>query len=125
VEGLVEGDVRLVALRQALTWAYLLVVAQVVDVLTTAADMARGTIESMAATAQLLDHGGLGWMLLSKVLIAVAAGAALGLAALRTRKGVSASSITFRLALTAVQAATLGVVWAALSNVGLLSSLVP
>lgn len=117
-------DVRLVPLRQAATWALLLVAAQMVDVMTTAADMARGTIESMAATAQLLGHGGLGWMLLSKVLIAFAAGAALGLAAVRTRQGVGASQITFRLALTAVQAATLGVVWAALSNVGLLSSLI-
>ena len=116
-----EGDLRLVALRQAAIWAWLLVAAQVVDVVTTAADMARGTIESMAATAQLLEHGGLAWMLLSKVLIGFAAGAALGLAALRIRKGVRASHVTFRLALIAVQGATLGVVWAALSNVGLLS----
>jgi len=119
----VQGDVRLVALRQAVIWAYLLAVAQVVDTMTTAADMARGTIESMAATAQLLDHGGVAWMLMSKILIALAAGAALGLAAIRTRKGVGASQITFRLALIAVQGATLGVVWAALSNVGLLTSL--
>ena len=44
-------------------------------------------------------------------------------AATAGQAGVSASRITFRLAFTAVQAATIGLVWVSLSNVALLSSL--
>jgi hypothetical protein len=116
-------DVRIVAVRQAATWTSLLVAAQAIDVVTTAVDGVRGTVESMAVSAQLLDHGGLALLLGSKLLLAAGAAAALGLAALRIRQGVTPSRITFRFALTAVQAATIGLVWVSLNNVALLSSL--
>ena len=110
-------------MRQAATWTSLLVAAQAMDVLTTAVDSARGTVESMAASAQLLDQGGLALLLATKLLLAAAAAIALGLAALRIKQGVAGSRITFRFALVAVQAATIGLVWVSLSNVALLSSL--
>ncbi len=86
-------------------------------------DGARGTVESIAMSAQLLDQGGLALLLGAKLVLAGVAAAALGLAALRIKQGAGASRITFRLALTAVQAATIGLVWVSLSNVALLSSL--
>jgi len=77
----------------------------------------------MAMSALLLNGGGLALLLGAKLLLAVAAAASLALAALRIRQGVTASRITFRFALIAVQAATIGLVWVSLSNVALLSSL--
>ncbi len=115
-------DARFVAVRQAAAWTSLLVAAQAMDMVTTAVDNARGTVESMAVSAQLLNQGGLALLLGTKLLLAAAA-AALGLAALRIKRGVNPSRITFRFALTAVQAATIGLVWVSLSNVALLSSL--
>jgi len=117
------SDPRVVAVRQAATWTSLLVAAQAMDVVTTAVDSARGTVESMVVSAELLSQGGLALLLGAKLLLAVAAAAVLGLAALRIRHGVTASRITFRFALVAVQAATIGLVWVSLSNVALLSSL--
>jgi len=90
---------------------------------TSAVDMARGTVESTAATAQLLDRGGLALMLAAKLLVAGAAAAVLGLAALRIRRGAGGANITFRLALAAVQVGTIAVVWPSLNNVALLSSI--
>jgi hypothetical protein len=119
----VERDVRVVALRRAAVWAVLLAAAQAADVMTSAVDMARGTVESTAATAQLLDRGGLALMLAAKLLVAGAAAAVLGLAALRMRNGVGGTHVTFRLALAAVQAGTIAVVWTSLNNVALLSSI--
>ena len=115
-------DARFVAVRQAAAWTSLLVAAQAMDMVTTAVDNARGTVESMAVSAQLLNQGGLALLLGTKLLLAAAA-AALGLAALRIKRGVNPSRITFRFALTVVQAATIGLVWVSLSNVALLSSL--
>ncbi|SRR6266446_7550112 len=116
-------DARFVAERQAGAWTSLLLAAQDMDVVTTAVDSSRGTVESMAVSAQLLDYGGLALLLGAKLLLAAAAAAALGLAASRIKQGVAASRITFRFALMAVQAATVGLVWVSLSNVALLSSL--
>ncbi len=116
-------NARFVAARQAGAWTSLLLAAQAMDVVTTAVDSSRGTVESMAVSAQLLDHGGLALLLGAKLLLAAAAAAALGLAALRIKQGVAASRITFRFALMAVQAATIGLVWVSLSNVALLGSL--
>ena len=116
-------DARFVAVRQVAIWTSLLVAAQVMDGLTTAVDSARGTVESMAVSAQLLNQGGLTLLLGAKLVLTAAAAAVLGLAALRIRQGVPASHITFRVALTAVQAATIGLVWVSLSNVAVLSTL--
>ena len=77
----------------------------------------------MAVSAQLLDYGGIALLLGAKLLLAAAAAATVSLAALRIKQGVTASRITFRLALMAVQAATIGLVWVSLGNVALLSSL--
>src|SRR5712691_6311561 len=52
-------NARFVAARQAGAWTSLLLAAQAMDVVTTAVDSSRGTVESMAVSAQLLDHGGL------------------------------------------------------------------
>jgi len=46
----------------------------------------------------------------AKLLLAAAGAAAMGLAASRIKQGVAASRITFRFALMAVQAATVGLV---------------
>jgi hypothetical protein len=119
----VKRDVRVEALRCTAVWAVLLAAAQAADVMTSAVDMARGTVESTAATAQLLDWGGLALMLAAKLLVAGAAAAVLRPAALRVRHGAGGAHITFRLALAAVQAGTIAVVWTALNNVALLSSL--
>jgi len=61
-------------------------------------------------SAQLLDYGGLALLLGAKLLLAAAGAAAMGLAASRIKQGVAASRITFRFALMAVQAATVGLV---------------
>ena len=116
-------DARFAAVRQAATWTSLLVAAQAIDVVTTAVDSSRGTVESMAMSAHLLNQGGLALMLGAKMLLTAAAAVALGLAALRIKQGVTASRITFRFALMGVQAATIGLVWVSLSNLALLSSL--
>ena len=123
MDALQLSDPRFVAVRQAATWTSLLVAAQAMDVVTTAVDSARGTVESMAISAQLLNQGGPALLLGAKLLLAAAAALALGLAALRIKQGVTASRITFRFALMAVLAATIGLVWVSLSNVALLSSL--
>ena len=62
-------------------------------------------------------------MLAAKLLVAGAAAGVLGLAALRIRHGAGGAHITFRLALAAVQAGTIAVVWTSLSNIALLSSI--
>src|SRR6266852_6789392 len=114
-------DARLAAVRQAATWTSLLVAAQAIDVVTTAVDSSRGTVESMAMSAQLLNQGGLALLLGAKLLLTAAAALALALAALRIKQGVTASRITCQFALTAVQAATIGLVWVSVRNVALLS----
>ncbi|SRR5712691_2207124 len=116
-------NARIVAVRQTATWTSLLVAAQAIDVVTTAVDSVRGTVESMAMSAQLLNQGGFALLLGAKLLLTAAAAVALGLPALRIKQGVTASRITFRFALMAVQAATIGLLWVSLSNVALLSSL--
>jgi hypothetical protein len=123
MQTVVVRDIRLIALRQAALWAGLLAAAQATDVVTSGVDMARGTIEATAATALLPDRGGLALMLVAKLIVAGAAAAALVLAALRVRRDAGASHLTFRVALVAVQAATIAVVWASLNNVVLLSSI--
>jgi hypothetical protein len=45
----VKRDVRVEALRRAAVWAVLLAAAQAADVMTSAVDLTRGTVESTAA----------------------------------------------------------------------------
>jgi hypothetical protein len=110
--------------RQAALWTALLLAGQSTDVLTTAIDRAQGALESMPVSAGLLEQGGIGLFWSTKVLLVVAAGTALYLAARWTRRDSRASRITFRLCLVSVQAATISLAWISLSNVALLNSLV-
>jgi hypothetical protein len=72
----------------------LLAAAQAADVMTSAVDMARGTVESTAATARHLDRGRLALILIANLLVAGAAAAVLGLAALRIRHGARGAHIS-------------------------------
>ena len=110
-------------IRQAAVWTVLLLAGQTADTLTTAADRARGALESMPFTAHLLNTGGIGLLLTTKLVLVVAAGGVLLLTARLTQRGHPASSITFRVCLVAVQVATIGLVGVSLSNVALLGSL--
>lgn len=109
--------------RQASIWTGLLLATQSTDVLTTAMDRMRGALESMPLSARLLEQGGISLLWETKVLLVVAAGAGLLLAARWVRPGRRVSQITFRFALLAVQAATVGLAWVSLSNAVLLGSL--
>jgi hypothetical protein len=110
-------------IRQAALWTSLLLAGQAADVLTTHLDRARGALESLPISAELLELGGIGLFWSTKLLLVVAAGTGLLLAALWTQRNHQAR-ITFRFCLVAVQAATIGLVWVSLSNVALLTSLV-
>ena len=111
-------------IRQALLWAVLLATGQALDVLTTAQDSARGTLESMPVSAGLLDHGGIALFYGVKLLLVFAAGIALVLTARWIRNGRAGSRTVYRVALVGVQAATIGLAAAALSNVILLGSVI-
>lgn len=110
-------------IRQAAIWTALLLAGQATDVFTTAVDRARGALESMPVSARLLELGDISLLWSTKILLVTAAGAALFLTALWTKRNGRSSRITFRFCLVAVQAATLGLAWVSLSNVALLSSL--
>jgi hypothetical protein len=109
--------------RQAILWTALLLAGQTTDVITTALDRARGTLESMPVSARLLDLGGIGLFWSTKLLLVAAAGAALVLTARWAGRDGRRSRTTFRFCLVAVQAATVGLVWVSLTNVALLGSL--
>jgi hypothetical protein len=113
-----------VEIRQAAIWTALLLAGQATDVLTTALDRARGTLESMAVSDRLLELGGIGLLGGTKLLLVAAAGIALLLTAAWTRRDRGGSRTTFRLCLVAVQAATMGLTWVSLGNLALLTSLI-
>jgi len=113
-----------VEIRQALLWAVLLATGQAIDVLTTAQDSARGQLEAMPISAGLLDHGGIGLLYAVKLLLVAAAGVALVLTARWMRSGAPGARTVFRVSLIAVQAATIGLAAASLSNVILLGSVI-
>ena len=110
-------------IRQAALWTALLLASQTTDVLTTAVDRARGALEAMPVSSRLLEQGGISLFLSTKLLLVVAAGAALLLTARWVRPNHWASRVAFRFSLVAVQAATLGLAWVSLTNLQLLSSL--
>ena len=101
----------------------MLLAGQITDILTTAVDRSRGTLESMSLSARLLEEGGLTLLLGTKLVLVGAVAGLLVLAARRVQPGRNPSQMTFRVALVAVQAATVGLVWVSLNNVALLSSL--
>lgn len=109
--------------RQAALWIALLFSGQLADTLTTALDRARGALESMPVSANLLELGGIYLFWGTKCLLVATAAAALLLAARWVRPDRQVSQITFRLALLCVQAATIGLAWVSVNNVMLLRSL--
>lgn len=104
-------------------WTGLLLGSQTTDTLTTAVDRARGAIESMPVSARLLEVGGIAMLWGVKLLIVATVAVALFTAAALVRDGHRLSRITFRLCLVAVQAATICLAMASLSNLALLSSI--
>ncbi len=104
-------------------WSGLLLGGQTTDALTTAIDRARGAIETMPVSARLLEVGGIALFWGFKLLIVATVAVALLTAANLVREGHRVSRITFRLCLIGVQAATIGLVFASLSNLALLSSI--
>jgi hypothetical protein len=114
-----------VEVRQAVLWSGLLLGSQATDTLTTAIDRARGAVEAMPISAQLLEVGGVTLFWVFKVMIVAAAAAALIAAAHKVREDPHRfSRLTFRLSLLAVQAVTICLAGISLSNVALLGSII-
>ena len=112
-----------VEIRQAVLWSGLLLGSQATDTLTTAIDRARGTVEMMPLSNQLLEVGGIALFWTFKLLIVASAAAALLAAARKVRDNHRLSRITFRLSLVAVQAVTIGLAAVSLSNLALLTTI--
>jgi hypothetical protein len=113
-----------VEVRQALLWSGLLLGSQATDTLTTAMDRARGAIEMMPISSRLLEVGGVALLWTFKVMVVASAAAALLAAAGKVREDHNRlSQLTFRVALVAVQAATIALASVSLSNLALLSSI--
>jgi hypothetical protein len=112
-----------VEVRQALLWSVLLLSGQTTDTITTGVDRARGALEMMPVTGRLLDAGGIALLWGTKLLLVLAAGSVLYLAARAVRPGHRLSVITYRVALVSVQMATVGLIWVSLNNAVLLGSL--
>jgi hypothetical protein len=111
-----------VEFRQALLWSALLLGSQATDTLTTAVDRARGAIEMMLVSAQLLEVGGVALFWGFKLLVVASAAATLIAAARSVRRDHRVSHLTFRASLVAVQAATICLAVASLSNLAVLAS---
>ena len=111
-------------LRQALLWSGLLLGSQATDTLTTAIDRARGAMEAMPLSVQLLDVGGVALFWSFKLMIVAGAAAALIAAARKaSQERHQLSLFTFRASLVAVQVVTVLLACASLSNLALLSSI--
>lgn len=104
-------------------WSGLLLGSQTTDTLTTAIDRARGAIEMMPVSARLLDVGGIALFWGFKLLIVATVAIALLTAASLVREGHRVSTITFRLCLIGVQAATICLAFVSLSNLALMTSI--
>src|SRR2546427_8147359 len=112
-----------VEVGQALLWSGLLLGSQATDTITTAIDRAQGSIESMPISARLLEVGGIALFWGFKVLIVAGAAALLIAAARKVREeDHRLSRLTFRLSLVAVQAVTVCLATASLSNLYFLTS---
>ena len=110
--------------RQALLWSALLLGSQATDTLTTAIDRARGAMEAMPVSAQLLDVGGVALFWIFKLLIVAGAAAVLIAAARKVGEhNHRLSRFTYRATLVAVQAVTVCLACVSLSNLALLSSI--
>ncbi len=106
-------------------WSGLLLGSQATDTLTTAIDRARGAVEAMPISAQMLEVGGVALFWVFKVMIVAAAAAALLAAAHNARSDPRRfSRLTFQCSLVAVQAVTICLAFTSLSNVAVLGSIV-
>ena len=105
-------------------WIGLLLGTQTTDAITTAIDRARRSIESMPVSARLLEVGGIALFWGFKLLIVAGAAAVLIAAARKVREeDHRLSRLTFRVSLIAVQAVTVCLATASLSNLYLLTSI--
>lgn len=110
-------------IRQAVLWIGLLLGTQTTDTITTAIDRAQGSIESMPVSARLIEVGGIALFWGFKLLIVAGAAAVLIAAARKVREeDHRLARLTFRLSLVAVQAVTVCLATASLSNLYLLTS---
>lgn len=111
-------------IRQAVLWIGLLLGTQATDTITTAIDRAQGSIESMPISARLLEVGGVALFWGFKLLIVAGAAALLIAAARKVRENDHRlARTTFRLSLVAVQAVTICLAGASLSNLYVLTSI--
>src|SRR5438067_11351830 len=105
-------------------WSGLLLGSQAADTLTTAIDRARGAVEAMPISAQMLEVGGVALFWVFKVMILAAAAAALMAAAHKVRSEPRRSSrLTFRYSLLAVQSVTICLASVTRRNVALLGTI--
>jgi hypothetical protein len=109
--------------RLTLIWVGLLGVIESTDVLTTALDRARGSIESVPLSSAVLDQGGVVLFAAVKVgLVAAAAAAALlALRWLRYKRYRARALYTY--VLSAIRIATVALAIASLNNALLLNSI--
>lgn len=109
--------------RLTAIWLGLFGILQSTDVLTTAVDRARGSIESMPVRAALLNQGGVRLYLAMKVFLVAAAAAALLLSLRWVRKRRRHARAIHSYVLSAVRIGTVAIAIASLNNALLLSSL--
>lgn len=109
--------------RLSLIWVGLLGVIESTDVLTTAADRARGSIELAPLSAAVLDQGGLVLFMSVKLALVAAAAAAVLLALRWLRYKRNHAKTVYSYVLSAIRMATVALAIASLNNALLLKSL--
>lgn len=109
--------------RLSLIWLGLLGVIESTDILTTAVDRARGSIEVMPLSAAVLDQGGLVLFVTLKVGLVAAAAAAVLLALRWLRFKRDHARAMYVYVLSAIRMATVALAIVSLNNALLLKSL--
>lgn len=109
--------------RLSLIWVGLLGLIESIDILTTAADRARGSIELAPLSSSVLDHGGLILFVTVKVGLVGAAVAAVLLALRWLRYKRAHARVLYTYVLSAIRMATVALAIACLNNALLLKSL--
>jgi len=118
-----SGHDRDVESRLSLIWVGLLGVIESTDVLTTAVDRARGSIELMPLSAAVLDQGGLVLFVTMKVGLVAAAAAAVVLALRWLRYKRAHARALYVYVLSAIRIGTVALAIVSLNNALLLKSL--
>ena len=109
--------------RLGLIWLALLGITESTDALTTAFDRARGSIESMAVTAAILDQGGLALLVTTKASTVLAVAAALLLTLRWLQRSHHHARAVFVYVLSAIRMSTVFLAIVSLNNALLLRSL--